>query len=89
MADTNRKSDVLTKRDLKLGGPGLDGYAYNVAMYCIDCGHDIIDKLPQKTFTYLEASDTEQVPVPSFFGESDQTQHCDDCGEYLYGGSDE
>ena len=76
---------VYTKDDLLLGGPGLRGYAYHAAMYCTDCGQEIIRSLPKDKFTDLETGDTEQVPVPAFFPESDTAQHCERCGKYLYG----
>ena len=75
----------LTKRDLLLGGPGLDGYAFNAAVYCVPCGQALIRALPCGAYDSLDARDSEVVPVPIFFGESDCAEHCDDCGEYLYG----
>jgi len=70
-----------------LGGPGLDGYAYNADTYCIECGKQIIvdlvtawEKLPDEI-----PVDTDEFPQPIFFGESDIEQYCADCGEYLYG----
>lgn len=81
---------MLTKEDLKKGGPGLDGYAYQADVYCVSCAEVMIDALPKSEFTDLEAGDTEEVPVPIFFGEGDTAQHCAECGEYLYGpGEDE
>lgn len=77
----------MKKEDMLLGGPGLDGYAYQASVYCIDCGQDIICGLPDRDYDELEAGDTERVPVPIFFGEHEITQHCDNCGEYLYGGT--
>jgi len=29
--------------------------------------------------------DSEEVPQPIFFGESDSAEHCGECGEHLYG----
>jgi hypothetical protein len=75
-----------TKDDLLLGGPGLDGYAYQADVYCVPCGQAIIRDLPKDAFDELETGDTEVVPVPILFGGSDIAEHCGDCGEYLYGG---
>lgn len=76
---------TITKREMLLGGPGLCGYAYKAAVYCDDCGRDIIeggpDELPQ-----FDACDSEITPMPIFFGESECAQYCDNCGEYCYGG---
>lgn len=79
----------VSKRDMLLSGPGLDGYAYLAAVYCVPCGHALIEALPRDHYSDAEAHDSECVPVPIFFGEADSAQHCDDCGEYLYGGTDE
>lgn len=76
---------IYSKASLLLGGPGLDGYAYRADTYCVTCGYKIIEDLPKNEFTDLEAGDTEQVPCPIFFGESDVAQHCADCGDYMYG----
>jgi hypothetical protein len=75
----------MNKHDMLLGGPGLDGYAYCADVYCILCGHALIRALPREQYDDLDARDSEQVPQPIFFGESDTVQHCGECGEYLYG----
>lgn len=75
----------MRKADMLLGGPGLDGYAFSADVYCVECGRAIIRDLPDRDYDDLEVGDTEIVPVPIFFGESDSVQHCADCGEYLYG----
>lgn len=67
----------ITLRDALLGGPGLDGYAYNADVYCVDCGADLT-RLAFK-------DDKAELPAPIFFGESDTPQHCAKCGEFLYG----
>lgn len=79
----------MNKSDLLLGGPGLDGYVYQSAIYCVDCGRSIIEQLPDRDYDELEVGDSDEVPVPVFFGESDEPQHCDACGACLYGGKDE
>ena len=79
---------VLTARELLLGGPGLDGYAYQADVYCPSCAESIVALLSRRgqlPRTWEEASDSERCPMPIFFGESDYAQHCADCGEYLYG----
>lgn len=72
-------------KDALMGGPGLCGYAFNAGVYCVDCGREIIRALPKQTWDFVEFRDSETVPQPIFFGESDIAQHCGDCGEYLYG----
>jgi hypothetical protein len=86
-------SRKTTLRDLLMGGPGHNAYAYQATLYCVECGKDIIRQLwadgslPEEL---AECGDTEVCPVPVFFGESpDCEQHCDHCGEYLYGESPE
>jgi hypothetical protein len=69
------------------GGPGHDGYAYNAAVYCVDCGQDIARKLYPEMSDGFE--DSESFPQPIFFGEADCPQNCDSCGEYLYGQSED
>lgn len=79
--------DTHALRDALLGGPGLDGYAYQAAIYCVDCGRSIIRKV-FKDYPEVDDArfrDSEEVPQPIFFGESDSPEHCDACGEYLYG----
>jgi len=77
------------------GGPGLDGYAYNADVYCVDCGEEITREIAAKVAPTLTGtddplfSDSETVPQPIFFGESDSAQHCGKCGEYLYGEDEE
>jgi len=83
-------------RECTLGGPGLDGYAYNASVYCVDCGEDIVRSIAPTVAPKLSGSDdpmfsdSETCPQPIFFGESpDCAQHCDDCGAYLYGENEE
>jgi hypothetical protein len=86
-------------KDALMGGPGLDGYAYNADVYCVPCGRDIIRAVfrehaeanaGSEILSDLEFGDSETCPQPIFFGESpDCAQHCGDCGEYLYGESPE
>lgn len=83
--------DILTLRDALLGGPGLDGYAYCADIYCVSCGQDItrkvFDAYPDG-IRYPYTEDSETVPQPIFFGESDYAAYCAACGEYLYGGGE-
>lgn len=78
-----------------LGGPGLDGYAYRAAVYCDNCGEAIVREIAATVAPQLSDtsdplfSDSETCPQPIFFGESDCPEHCDHCGAYLYGESDE
>jgi hypothetical protein len=72
----------MTKHEMLLSGPGLDGYAYRAALYCIACGQRMIWGGPD---TCADASNSEATPQPVFFGESDSAEHCDCCGKYLYG----
>lgn len=79
-------ADKITRREALLGGPGLDGYAYCADVYCVPCGRDIIQRAPQAVFSDSRALDSDCLPQPIFFGEHETTQHCADCGTYLYGG---
>ena len=69
------------------GGPGLDGYAYRASIYCENCIQEIW-KPEKDEYEWWEFQDSERVPQPIFFGESDYPQHCEECGEYLYGGNE-
>ena len=79
------------------GGPGLSGYAYQADIYCEDCIRNVImEELFEmkihksiKSTDDCEFSNSEVVPQPIFFGESDHKQHCCVCGEYLYGGNED
>lgn len=83
-------NDRMTLQDALLGGPGLDGYAYQAAIYCAECARPIIEAtVPPEGLPYPEAQDSETTPQPVFFGEADTAQHCDQCGEYLYGPEEE
>lgn len=79
----------LTKADMLLGGPGLDGYAFCADVYCMACGQEFIRTLPHEQYHETEARDSDIVPQPIFFGEHEVAQHCGDCGEYMYGGDGE
>lgn len=83
----------LTLSDALLGGPGLDAYAFNAALYCVDCGQriilDVYAKRGNAPLPWPDELDSEILPQPVFFGESDTAQHCDDCGQYLYGSESE
>lgn len=84
--------ETLTLWDALLGGPGLDGYAYRADVYCAPCGQaitrEVFERFPEGVPDPL-AQDSDELPQPVFFGESDTEQHCGDCGEYLYGGEEE
>lgn len=75
-----------------MGGPGLDGYAYNAELLCIECGRKAIEEAAPAMAAIIastddpEFRDSEHFPQPVFFGESDVAEHCAVCGEYLYGG---
>jgi hypothetical protein len=79
----------MTKGEMLMGGPGLDGYAYQADTYCVDCGREIIRNLDLSTIPEYLHVDTDHVPQPIFFGESDYATHCAECGEYLYGPQEE
>lgn len=78
-------------RDATMGGPGHDGYAFQADVYCKECGRkicrEIVASYPDHSLTdHSELPcDTNDFPMPIFFGESDTAQHCAECGEYLYG----
>lgn len=77
----------MTKQEMKLGGPGLDGFAYQADVYCVPCAHAIIDAGPDAVLPPFDC-DSDTTPQPIFFGESEVAQHCAACGEYLYGGGE-
>jgi hypothetical protein len=74
-----------------LGGPGHDGYAFDADVFCVPCGKAIMRKIAAETPENVPDPsvdphpDTDDWPAPIFFGESDCTQHCARCGDYLYG----
>lgn len=78
----------MTLRELLMGGPGLNGYAYKADTYCVECARTIIQ---EQVAPFLHAipeylhTDTDHVPQPIFFGDTDRAVHCCHCGEYLYG----
>jgi ribosomal protein S27E len=74
-----------TRTDVFKGGPGLDGYAYLAAVYCVDCARRLVFDTPNWRWNESDFSDSDIVPQPIFFGESDTAQHCEVCGEFLYG----
>lgn len=76
-----------TLRELLMGGPGHNGYAYQADLYCVPCGQATIrelfatGKLPK---TLYECDNSEVCPVPIFFDESpDGEQCCAECGKPL------
>ncbi len=82
----------VTLKNMLASVPGLDGYAYQADVWCVDCGQRIIRELWNARGcdinppTQDDTSDSDQWPVPIFFGDSpDCAQHCCDCGDYLYG----
>lgn len=80
-----------TIKDALMGGPGLNGYTYRADTYCVPCGREIICSLfaPPRVIngeiSDLAFTDSDALPQPIFFGESDFAQHCGSCGIYLYG----
>lgn len=82
-------SDTYNLKDALMGGPGLDGYIYNAEVFCIICAREIIyglwDDRKNEPWTWCEFSDSDSMPQPIFFGESDESVHCCNCGEYMYG----
>ena len=94
--ETHSMAGMFTLRAALAGGPGLDGYAYCADVYCVDCGRNIIrDRYAEMErdrnathFDWDSFRDSDELPQPIFFGESEYEQHCADCGEYLYGESD-
>lgn len=79
--------------ELTLGGPGLDAYAFQATLYCVDCGRQIIRNqcATGDLDAYLDNPEdimlrhSETTPQPVFFGESDGPEYCDNCSCYLYG----
>ena len=91
--DYPNRSDILTLRDALLGGPGLDGYMFNADVYCVPCGRAITREVFREKYPngieWPLAQDSNTVPQPIFFGESDSPEHCGECGAYLYGPEEE
>lgn len=87
-ASENRKR---LYEEATMSGPGHDGYAFQADVYCIGCGRAIIREIvasyPEHSLTdHSEIPcDSNDFPMPIFFGESDSPEHCSECGEYLYG----
>jgi hypothetical protein len=79
------KEDTYGLNDALKGGPGLDGYSYHAANYCVADGQDIAREVLAngRRVDWLTFQDSEEVPQPIFFGESDSEEHCDKCGELL------
>lgn len=78
-------------REATAGGPGLDGYAYQGDTYCIECGELLIFDLGANVIAEIWGTDdplfcdSDTVPQPIFFGESDSGTYCAQCGDLLYG----
>ena len=81
--------------NLKMGGPGLDGYIFRSDLYCPKCGQDIIDKLvydgeigppdPNEDASWVQDSDI--VPQPVFHLEPG-TETCSYCNKELKPGGE-
>ena len=82
-------------RENTLGGPGLDGYAYRADVYCVACGEAITRAIASSMAPRINGiddptfQDSEQVPQPIFFGESDSAERCAGCEAFLYGEEEE
>lgn len=76
-------------REATKGGPGLDGYAYQADVYCVDCGQQIVREIAPYVAADMPDTDnpafrdSERVPQPIFFGETDRPEYCAQCGEML------
>lgn len=79
---------LYSKYDLLIGGPGLDGYTFEGAVYCADCAQVMVRGFAQESFTWDEMRNSEVCPQPIFFGESELPMHCAECGDWLYGPAD-
>ena len=68
------------------GGPGLSGYAYQAALYCVDCGEAIVDRIAKDVAPRLSGvddplfSDSDTLPQPVWY---EAEGICDECGEVL------
>ena len=82
-----KNNSVYSLKDALMGGPGLDGYAYNADIYCVDCGREIVREVfdGKDCIGEVEFFDSEKMPQPIFFGESECEEHCGNCGVYMYG----
>lgn len=84
-------TDTLTLHEALMGGPGLDGYVFEADVYCVECGQQLVRDVLEPlggVIEFPDAGDSDTLPQPIFFGESDTAQHCGECSEYLYGGDD-
>ena len=77
------------REELKEDAPGLDAYLYQSEVYCPACGQDVIDELvdrhlilpPPPGTDSSWTTDSEHVPQPLFFTETDES--CARCGEEI------
>jgi len=86
------RNDILLDIDIASHSPGLRAFAFQADLYCLDCilnmaNRGVFDKgaaqVDDQADPYWE--DSELLPQPCFFPESDHAEHCASCGEYLYG----
>jgi len=92
MGNVDSKTDVLTLDDALKGGPGLAGYAYDADILCVECGREklvqVYKQFPNGIY-WPFACDSETIPQPIWFGESDYAQYCSSCAVYVYGGREQ
>jgi len=77
------ETETYTRADVFKGGPGLCAYAFRAALYCPACARGL--DFGPGPFDWLTFCDSESVPSPVFFGESDAAEFCDTCSGFLYG----
>lgn len=86
-------SDAMVLQDALAKGPGLDGYAFRADVLCVECGEDAVRRVfadrNGEPIPYPDCQNSETLPQPIFFGESDTAQHCGTCAEHLYGPAEE
>jgi hypothetical protein len=89
---TTHENRERLRDEAKARGIGFRAYAYCADLYCKECAESIIDAIVDAypAYALTDASeipcDSNEIPQPIFFSESDYAEHCADCGEYLYGG---
>jgi len=90
------RSEVLRDIDMASRSPGFDGFAFQADVWCLDCiiemaNHGDFDQSAAKVANQDNPiwQDSEILPQPIFFGESDHKQCCNSCAESLYGPDEE
>ena len=71
------------REDVFRGGPGLRAYVYRAEIYCPACAQAL--DFGAGPWDWIDFTDSDTVPQPAFFPESDSPQYCAACERFLYG----